>query len=110
MLAISRPNIAVPAIGLGMSRSLGTFDGKPVGLRSVGLSLKHFVRTVPMDVRFDLLVLGVLAIPTLPLLAGITPASGGLMVALGPVLAQVVILSLRTLACGERVPCLEGII
>jgi uncharacterized protein (TIRG00374 family) len=111
-------NITARAIGLVIPRSLSTFAGKPVALRSLGLSLKRSVWAVLVDSIFDLLLLGVLLIPALLFLGGRTSAQAALALALGLVLALTGGVwwitagngLLRLVGWAERVPCLEAIL
>lgn len=80
-------NMTARAIGLVIPRSISTFAGKPVGLRSLGLSLKRSVWAVLVDNLFDLILLSVLAIPALLYLGAQISAHVALALTLGLVLA-----------------------
>ncbi|MBU0703757.1 MAG: flippase-like domain-containing protein [Chloroflexi bacterium] len=58
------------ALGLVVPRSLSTLGGKSVGLRALGVSLKRSFWTVLLDNLFDLVLLGVLIVPSLLFLEG----------------------------------------
>jgi uncharacterized protein (TIRG00374 family) len=111
-------NITARAIGLVIPRSLSTFAGKPVALRSLGLSIKHSVWTVLVDSGFDLLLLGALLIPALLFLGGRTSAQVTLVLVLGLVLTLMGGFwwitagdsLLRVVRWAERIPCLEAIL
>ncbi len=69
-------NMTARALGLVVPRSLSTLGGKSVALRALGVSLKRAVWIVMMDNLFDLMLLGVLAVPALFFLqGGVLPGS-----------------------------------
>jgi uncharacterized protein (TIRG00374 family) len=81
-------NMTARAIGLIIPRSISTFAGKPVALHGLGLSLKKSVWSVLVDNLFDLVLLGVLAIPALLFLAERASAQMTIALALGLILAS----------------------
>jgi hypothetical protein len=111
-------NMTARAIGLVIPRSISTFAGKPVGLRSLGLSLKRSVWAVLVDNLFDLALLTVLAIPALLFLGAQTSAQGALALAVGLLLALAGGLwcatsgsaVLRVIGWARRLPYLEAIL
>jgi uncharacterized membrane protein YbhN (UPF0104 family) len=58
-------NMTVRALGLVVPRTLSTLGGKSAGLAGFGVSLRRSVWIVMLDNAFDLLVLGILAVPAL---------------------------------------------
>lgn len=75
------------AVGLVIPRSVSIFAGKPVALSALGLSLKRAVWAVLLDNLFDLVLLGVLAIPALLFLGARVSAQAALVLVLGSGLA-----------------------
>jgi len=80
-------NMTARAIGLVVPRSLSTLGGKSVALRALGVSLKRAVWIVMMDNLFDLMLLGVLAVPALFFLQGGVSLGGFIALVLGLTLA-----------------------
>ena len=58
-------NMTARALGLIAPRGLSTLGGKSVGLRAFGVPIRHSVWMVMVDNLFDLLLLGVLTLPSL---------------------------------------------
>jgi uncharacterized membrane protein YbhN (UPF0104 family) len=110
-------NTTARAIGLVIPRSLTTLAGKPVALRSLGLSLKRSVWVVFVDSLFDLALLGILAVPALLFLGAQTSAAAALGLAVGLVSALAVSVwratgdgtLLRVVRWTRRVPYVESI-
>jgi uncharacterized membrane protein YbhN (UPF0104 family) len=63
-------NMTARALGLIIPRGLSTFAGKPVALRSLGLSFKYSAWAVLLDNLFDLVLLSLTAAPGLLFLIG----------------------------------------
>jgi uncharacterized membrane protein YbhN (UPF0104 family) len=82
-------NMTTRALGLVVPRSLSTIGGKSVALRALGLSLRRGIWTVVLDNAFDLLLLGILAIPALLFLRQNDPTWDFLALCLGLILALV---------------------
>jgi uncharacterized membrane protein YbhN (UPF0104 family) len=96
-------NMTARALGLVVPRSLSTLGGKSVALRALGVSLKRAVWTVMMDNLFDLVLLGVLAVPALFFLKGGVSPGGFIALALGLTLTLAGGLWWATVA-GRRLP------
>jgi uncharacterized membrane protein YbhN (UPF0104 family) len=97
---------------------VSTFAGKPVALRSLGLSLKRSVWSVLTDNLFDLLLSGVLTIPALLSLEAQMSALEVIVLTLGFVLALTAALwwgtarqrLARLLRWTEQVPYLNAVL
>jgi len=76
-------NMTARALGLVVPRSLSVLAGKPVALRTLGLSLKRSLWVVVVDNLFDLGLLGALALPSLLFLKSGISTGGCIALALG---------------------------
>jgi uncharacterized membrane protein YbhN (UPF0104 family) len=96
-------NMTARALGLVMPRGLSTVGGKSVALRALGVSFRRAVWIVMLDNLFDLMLLGVLAVPGLLFLNGKVSSGGFIALAFGLILALAGGLWWAT-AIGQRLP------
>ncbi len=68
-------NMAARALGLVLPRTLSTVGGKSAGLRALNVPLQHAVWVVLVDNLFDVLLLAVLALPSLLYFQGFISAA-----------------------------------